>query len=522
MLSKLFFFILLFFLSFLARAQVVQRMDFDRFSHYAPDDWITYAPATEISDVDLGDEFVYFATRNGGILRYHFYEHYWDFPFTTSTGLRSNRILHITFDIQTHQLYAETPKGIDVFNPGFGFWQPAPRASLPARQQPLPAEIQAYRQNPNFHFPEFYRPSNKELPDFFMPRGYIFESPNIIRDPFNRSFKLKAARITDRFGRLWLSTNGLGIGRCSPDDWTLYTEQHSISNISVRDIFIDSQGIWIGGISKKREPNGIVFWNDSLDIWNYYEARYDFDLLSSNVQVIASNGPFVFFGTELGLVKYAKKTRTWSAVQAYSHFLSEPIYDLKMMDGRLFIASGAGLGWMYPDDNTITLPKDKTINTLEVHQIAALDSVLLLATDYGLYKYHPKTDRFSFFKIGAALPEYGASAVNTYGDSLWIAGSSGIIFFNMKSKEWFSFTQLQRQLRAHFFDIAFSGPFVWFATNKGLLRYDTVQNYWYLYTRKDGLASNKVYHIEVDGDMLWLSTGGGVTTFLWQKEGRME
>ena len=512
----------IFLLFFSVQAQVVQRMDFDRFSHYAPDDWITYAPATEITDIDLGDDFVYFATRNGGILRYHLYESYWDYPLTTSNGLRSNHILHISFDINTHQLFAETPKGIDVFNPSFGYWQPARRSALPLRQQPLPEEIKTYRQNPNFHFPEFYNPSDKELPDFFMPRGFIFNKPNEILDPFNRTFRLKRARIADRFGRLWLSTNGLGIGRTSTEDWTLYTEQHSISNISVRDIFIDTHGIWIGGLSKKREPGGIVFWNDSLDVWKYFEARYNFDLLSSNVQVIASGGAFLFFGTELGLVKYSKKTQSWSTVQAYSHFRSEPIYDLKMLNGRLYIASGAGLGWMYPGDNSIELPKDKTINTLEVHQLAALDSTLLAATDYGLYEYHPKTDRFSFFTVGAALSEYGATAINSNGDSLWIAGPSGIILYDKKNAQWFSFTQLQRQLHARFFDIAFSGNYIWFASDKGLLRYDAVQNYWYLYTRKDGLVSNKVYHIDVDGDFLWLSTGGGLTTFLWQRDGRLE
>ncbi len=509
-------------LSFSARAQVVHQMQFDRFSHSAPDDWITYAPTTDITDIDLGDDFVYFATLRGGILRYHLYEHYWDYPFTTSNGLRSNHILHLSFDIHTHQLYAETVKGIDLFNPSLGYWQPAQRSALPPRQQPLSEEVRTYRQNPNFHFPEFYNPGNRELPDFFMPRGFVFNPPKDILDPFNRSFQLKAARITDRFGTLWLSTNGLGIGRCSTDDWTLYTEQRSISNISVRDVLIDKKGIWIGGISKRHEPAGIVFWNDSLDIWKFFEAHYNFDLLSNNVQVIASNERDVFFGTELGLVKYSKENKQWSAVQAYSRFLSEPINDLKFLNGKLFIASAVGLGWMYPDNSGIELPKDKTINTMEAHQLATLDSTLLVATDYGLYEYNPETERFSFFNVSAALSEYGASAINANGDSLWIAGPSGIILFNQKNKQWFSFTQIQRQIHALYYDIAFSGPFIWFATSKGLLRYDTAQNYWYLYTRKDGLASNKVYHIDVDNDLLWLSTEGGVTTFLWQREGRIE
>jgi ligand-binding sensor domain-containing protein len=195
---------------------------------------------------------------------------------------------------------------------------------------------------------------------------------------------------------------------------------------------------------------------------------------------------------------------------------------LTVLEDKLFIASGAGLGWMFLNDNSIYLPKDKTLNTRTIHQITVLDSTLLVATDYGLYEYDPETERFAFFKISAALPEYGTTAINTNADSLWIAGPSGVILFNQKSKEWFSFTQLRNQLNAQYFDIAFSGKFVWFATSKGLLRYNTEQNSWYLYTRKDGLASNHVYHIDVDGDFLWLSTEGGLTSFYWNREDRIE
>jgi len=54
--------------------QVINRMQFDRFTHYRGDDWITYAPARFITSIDIGDDYVYFGTRNGGILRYHMYD----------------------------------------------------------------------------------------------------------------------------------------------------------------------------------------------------------------------------------------------------------------------------------------------------------------------------------------------------------------------------------------------------------------------------------------------------------------
>ena len=86
-------------------AQSIQQIYFDRFTHYTIDDWITYAPATNITAVEIGDDYVYFGTRSGGILRYHLFDDYWDFPFTTSSGLRSNTILSLSYDPAQRRLW---------------------------------------------------------------------------------------------------------------------------------------------------------------------------------------------------------------------------------------------------------------------------------------------------------------------------------------------------------------------------------------------------------------------------------
>ena len=124
--QKFIFFIFLLLLAVsMPKAQVIQKIYFDRFTHYNIDDWITYAPATDITAVEVGDDYVYFGTRLGGILRYHLYDDYWDFPFTTSSGLRSNRILALSYDSANRKLYAKTPKGIDKYNFAFQYWTPS-------------------------------------------------------------------------------------------------------------------------------------------------------------------------------------------------------------------------------------------------------------------------------------------------------------------------------------------------------------------------------------------------------------
>lgn len=512
----------LFLLSIVSNAQVVHKMQFDRFSHYAPDDWITYAPATFITSIDIGIDYVYFGTRSGGILRYHLYDRFWDYPLTTSNGLRSNHIYKIVFDHDSNRLYAQTNMGIDAYTPVFGYWEPGFQESLPARKKADPEAVKTFKANRTFRFPVWYRPGNVELPDFFTPRGFSFLKPDEIVDPLNRRFHLNPERIVDKFSNLWLSTDGLGVGVSEVNTWAFRTEQHSVPNISVQDIYLDRDGVWIGGISNGNEPSGITFWNDSLDIWNYYESRYDNDIISDNVNSVCGNEKYVFFGTENGLTRFDKKNETWNSLNSYAKLSSPLVLDIEIMADKVFIATDRGLNWLYLGSNRIEQPQDNSIDSRTIFQILPQENNLLLTTDYGLYEYNPKSDRFFSFKTGSALPDYNFTCLDATEKEIWLAGSSGISFFNKATNRWFSFTQLQYQLNAEYFDIAFTPGFVWFASDRGLLKYNQEQNNWYLYTRKDGLASNIVHNIHAEGDYLWLSTTSGLTIFRWNREDRNE
>ncbi len=504
------------------KAQTVHTLSADRFTHYQPDDWVTYAPATEITSIDIGDEYVYFGTRDGGILRYQFYDRLWDYPLTISNGLRSNHIFKIVYDPDSRRLFARTEKGIDVYRTGFGYFEPATRSEMPRQQTPSAEEIKAFHASRSFRFPEFYRPSNSELPDFFTSRSYLFRAPDEILDPYNRIFHINGDRVADKFGNLWLATDGLGVAYSEAGAWNLTLNSHSIPNIAPRDLFLDKDGVWIGGAALGREPGGITFWNDSLETWRYYEARYLSDINSDNVFCITGNRHFIFLGTDMGLTRYDKKSKTWNSLLSFNRLRSAQINDLKFIRKRLYIATDRGLYWMFPSSSNIERIADNKLNNLAVYKIATMDKQLLLSTAYGLYSYNPNTEQFSLFETRSALPDFHFTAVSVRNRHIWLAGNAGVAHFNPKHNNWTSFTQLQYQLDADYYDIAYAGDILWFATSKGLLKYDGKRNFWYRYTTHDGLASNRVFHIDVAGDYLWLSTAAGVTVFRWYSDNRVE
>lgn len=499
-------------------AQSIQQIYFDRFTHYTIDDWITYAPATDITAVEVGDDYVYFGTRLGGILRYHLYDDYWDFPFTTSSGLRSNTILALSYDEDRHRLYAKTPKGIDMYNFAFQYWIPADDPMPPPRQ-PDPVELKYFKKGKNnFRYPPYYRPSLRELPDFFTDRSYLFRKPDVILDPYNREFHIKGISEVDKFNRLWIATDGLGPAWASLNDNYLHIVPRSIANIYPRAVYFDEHDIWIGGIGNGMIPGGICRWTDKPDKWQYYEAGLIMGIYNHNVQAIDGTERYVFFGTKLGLVRYDKKKNDWTTFTRAQRLLSENINDLMVVDHRLYIATDRGFNWMDVDYDTIERSKSTKLNSIPVNRIALGDSTLFFATPYGIYQYFPEKDVVELLKTGSAVMDVNIGAVGVNQDSIWFAGDGGVAFYDPVGKQWHSFPQVKME----FYDIAFTPGSVWFATNRGLLRCDVKENYWYLYTTRDGLANNHVYSIFLDGADMWLSTDGGVTVFAWYRDGRKE
>lgn len=503
-------------------AQVVHQIYFDRFTHYQPDDWVTYAPANEITSIDMGFDYIFFGTRNGGILRYNVYDNIWDFPYTTSNGLRSNYIRRIVYNHEEHRWYALTGAGIDVYNQAFKYWEPADVNALPDRRTVSGIEQRDFQNQDNFDFPPLYRPPNSELPDFFTKTDILFHPPDEIIDRHNRSFYLNDERIVDNWRRLWISTNGIGVAEANLNTWYLTVHQKSIPYIYPRDVFFDGDDIWIAGKAMGRAPAGITLWEYDRNHWEYFEAPFISGIFDDNTNSINGIGNYLFFATEQGLVTYHKKKKSWKTFTTGDGLESDRVNDLFVYEGIVYIGSDEGFNWFDPGYGKVEESNDRTLDNVPVYQITKWDSTVVFATDRGLYRYHPEADKVRFFETGSAIPDLRITAVEANNDALWLAGDYGITYYDRKEERWISFTNIKNHIYTRFNDIAFTENNVWFASGQGLLKYDIDRDYWYLYTTEDGLADNRVYHIDVDGDDLWLSTQKGVTLFRWYVEGRME
>ncbi len=500
-------------------AQVIHRLDVDRFTHYRIDDWISYAPALNITTIDIGPDFVYFGTRGGGVLRYDKYANEWYFPHTTSNGLRSNKIRKLVYNPEDNFLYALTPKGIDVHRPAEDFWQPANIDQLPYADRSNPGNPYDHSGNDKYRFPPYFRPPNSLLPDFFTQFPLMFQPPNKIYDQYNRQFRF-TDRITDTWQRIWIGTDGIGPMVADLYTFRMESKLYSLSNISPRDIHIQDDYIWIGGMPTSFQVGGITRWDRERDEWTYFEAPLISHLSRDDVHAISGNKDYTVFATILGVAIYNSKKDDWRTITAMQGLEGDDVYDVVTTDSIIYIATEYGFNWIDIHSMKVYELNETTLDNVAIYQLAIGKDLIWAATRYGLYSIDPENHKVRFHSSKAGVIDYNLRAIEIIGDEIWFASTNGISFWNRTSDTWTSFPALE--LNAHYRDIASTKNCVWFATDRGLLKYDREREYWRLFTKKDGLLSNNVFHLDPEHEYLWCTTDHGITAFLWNRDSRLD
>ena len=502
------------------KAQVVHRLEGDRFTHYRSEDWVSYAPALDVTSIDIDPSYIYFATRTGGILRFDPFAEKWEYPFTTSNGLRSNAINRVVYDYNTGRLYAMTSAGLDEYNFAEQAWHPSFEQYIPNPGRPSSLMAPDSQELAMNRFPPLFRPGNSMLPDFFTPVSMMFVPPDNIYDQYNRLFRF-TDRITDSWQRVWIGTNGFGPLEADLYTFRMKSHQQSIGNISPRDIFIDGDFMWIGGLGRGTEIGGITEWNRHDDEWLYHEAQMQTGISRDAVNAITGNYDYIAFATDLGVVLYQPDDDRWRTISVFDGLNGDYINDVVADDRYIYAAGTNGFNWIDPVNRRVYELNSSVLDNVEINQLALDESLMVWAASrFGLYSIDLKNETAQFHATRASISDYNLTAVEVIGDEIWFAGSYGIAYWNRKTDDWHSFPALQISTAIH--DIASTKNAVWFATDNGLLKFDRGQNYWRLFTEADGLINRKVYHIEVEDQYLWLSTNLGITRFRWKRKGRID
>lgn len=510
-------------------AQFVRREHYpterERRGHYALDDWISYLKTRHFTSVVMGTHYIYFGTADGGILRYHFYDNFWDYPFTTSNGLPSNKIFKLAYDRRTSFLWAKTDKGLAVFDPAAEEWKQ--QRDYPHLRYDF-SKIPEMGTNTNGDtiIPEgvFYpREALKHLPTFFANRPYTIIDEWILMDDHFQEFPI-TGYLRDRYDRIWFVVEGFGYG--VGDSYSQRADFYEVGlpDISPRAIAYQDDDIWIGGIGRRgRERAGIALWPADEPGWHYFEARWISHLPADDVNDILVDGDSVWFATTYGVSLYNRDKQEWSNFHLGHGLTSNQVLDLARLGDYLYLATDQGISRINRLTGDVQKIKEPRLVNLRVRKLSAMgDSLLWAATYRGIYRFNVRKNEWEFVSSRAAINDFDVTAVAAFEDEVWFATSSGIMMLNLTTQEWLSFPQIGMEIRGPFRDIVVNDASVWVATPEGLLKFDREKHGWRIFTEEDGLLDNRCYQLMLDGDFIWIVTATGITQFYWNSPQRSD
>jgi hypothetical protein len=517
---------LTFFLLDLSHAQYVRREFFaneqQRRIRYALNDWISHTRTRSFSSMTVGDRYIYISTRDGGILRYHFYDNYWDYPFTTSSGLPDNHVEKVVYDPTTAYLWAFTPDDVAIFNPASREWIRKSENPDWIYQPPDSSDLV----NPNNPGKErfFGRAALRNLPNYFANGEYSILSDWILMDGHFQEFPF-VGYLIDRYDRIWFLIDGFGIGQ--GETYTQRADFYGMGlpDISPRTIAYQNDDLWFGGVSVgrrfKNRP-GIARWPFENPGWDYYQARWIPHLPSDNVTSILVDGDSIWFGTDYGVSLYDMGKDRWYNFNEGKGLISNDVRDLAILDDYLYAATVFGVSRISLLTGGVEKIKDTRLLNLPFHRLAVQKDTLWGGTFRGIFRYIGSTKKWEFVPSRAAIQDLEVTALATFQNEVWFASSGGMMWLDTETGNWQSFPQVAGEVAGPYKDIKVNDAAVWVATPEGLLKYNRELKYWRLFTTRDGLLDNRCHWLMLDGDYIWIVTEKGVTEFFWNNPHRID
>ncbi len=494
----------------------------ERRMQYALDDWISYLPSKQIVKIAAGRNYIYFATLDGGILRYEAFQNYWDYPFTTSNGLISNRVLDVAYDFDTSFLWAVTDKDTCVFKPAEKEWVCLSRSGsyFPYKFPEKKSPDSSSKIEHNIFYPVQFL---NRLPHFFANGMWtVVESWKVMDENFDE-YPITGF-LRDDWERVWMIIEGYGVGMGNYYSQRMDVVPYGLTTIQPWVMKYQHNDLWIGGEPYTDGPGnpGIVNWRDRDGSWNYYQARWIANLPSNNVRDIEVTGDSIWFATDYGLVLYNSRKNSWKNYDQRQGLFSRDILDLKSHRSKLYIGTDRGINIMDFAQDSLWRVKDENLILATINRLEAQEDTIWAATNRGLFRLKPDTTAWEQIIPQTAISEIPAQAIAAFGHEMWFTSTQGVFWMDSGTKKWESFPQLGTAISGPFYDIKVNQISVWVSTPEGLLKYDRQRNYWKLFTTEDGLLDNECHRLLLDGDYLWVTNRLGITQFYWNSPSRID
>ena len=262
-------------------------------------------------------------------------------------------------------------------------------------------------------------------------------------------------------------------------------------------------------------PGTITAYDRSESEWEYFDSRLDRGINSDQFYAIAHDAKSVWIGTERGLVRMDRKSRTFRSYGQFDGISGERVTALLPVKNNLIIGTDRGVSVfdirrdsIYDANTDITLPR-------VIYDFAQGDSIIYAATDIGVFSLVWGGSEWRRLLLDSPHLRSGVYQIQVVDSLLYTVGEDGVVVVDLKSRESTIFDRNTVFKNADLTALLVHDNVIWAGGSSGLYRYNSRKDNWYRYTPNDGLIGIRVRAIIADGDFVWIGTDRGVSRFRW-------
>ena len=517
---------------------------------YRPFDWLNFRESGKINALSEGYQFLYIATENGGINRYHLYANQYDFPITTAQGLKSNEIFSVHFDHNTGILWAATDGFLQFSFTREGNWMNISLRDIGLRDNDNLVKIGSSENYLWAKASSVYVKMDRSsgtlagifpVPDELNIRwssgeySQELEVKNIVENyTLMSGWMLSGTKIIDSYGRYINITTGL-IGKYN-DSWvgcsdgtlfqgnmsmeTLFPTEFGIRGSDISAIILDNnENLWVG--SKDYSLSRGV---SRINISNFQTDHYDFDV-TINMDLTATHSLYsidneMWIGGNGVMLFYDKEDNYWRTIGEERGVPNSDITSIVGDSSYIWVGSKVGIrridrytkredamGFEYLFYNHPIF--DLHINNMGVW----------MATRTGIYLYDKNNPQImDALLLGQSYLDFPLSmitAIYEKGENIYFATNIGIVIYNSNENVWDMVISSSEYKGYRVNDLSVIKNFCFIATEKGLFRINLKSHHIKEYNY--GFIGS-VNSIILKDKFIWLGTSEGLFRFKWRKD----
>ncbi len=481
---------------------------------FEPWDWVTYRFSQHVVSISDGPDRVYFASP-GGVLQYHSFGRYWDYPITPSQGLSDFSVSAVYYDLNTNILWAATPEGLDFSTDGGGRWNHVPRSNLGLRTGEQIIRIGSTAD-------ELYCVTSSQLLKVDRLSGFLLQPYSEPPSEAETKWGSYPMRAGDSAREILDGYTALG-GWTLELDWfngPLLNESAKIRPVGlaqsdVKAIEAWESEMWVVGTTNDRRYTGITLMDGLRELAQFFRRGIEITMGVDQARgVVPVKGEW-WFGTPEGIQTYDPDRDLWSRISNAAPVIDQPITHLEHDGIFVYIGHRRGLLRMKNDKSPSEpwlLPAKRSGRRLW----------RWLADAEFIYEYGSFGEDLTGLNQEKPPLMSPITSIVSSDSAVYFADEFGLLIYDKSSGKWERFTAESQLVGLNTLDMDVvslddSTTVVWFGTTNGAVVTSLETGFVDRFNVADGLPANRVNAVHVSGEEVWFGTDEGLCRFKWKR-----